>query len=52
MMMIVMNLDTALLSLVISRYRLGSLEFDRGVRKLQSIVPKRGHLPSAGTISM
>jgi len=34
-------------SCLLSWYRLGSLEFDRGVGKLQSLVPKRGHLPSA-----
>ena len=35
-----------------SRYRLGCLEFNRGVGKLRSLVPKRGHLPSPGTINM
>ena len=50
-LMMMMNLNTTLLSLVISRYRLGSLEFNRGVGKLQSALPKRGHLPSPGRIN-
>ena len=41
---------TLYLSLFIFRYRLGSLEFNRGVRQLQSLVPKWWHLPSPGTI--
>jgi len=34
----------------LSWYRLGCLEFNRGVRKLRSLVPKRGHLPSPGQL--
>ena len=34
--------------LTISRYGLGGLEFNRGIGKLQPLVPKRWHLPSSG----
>lgn len=37
-------------SLILSWYRLGSLELNRGVRQLQSLVPKWGHLPSPGQL--